>query len=323
MIWTKELGPGDHIAGREGIISATCRVSEHLRSAQRAGRAGIILAAMALLVSAAAWAGQTEAVATMAALPDAPDPQIPASSPPPKKEPCPRTIVNGAAAGSAPGVSPDQTGQSPVPCKITWGSGYELFANGPQEKPLTPKDKAWLAARNVVDPFNALTILGVSAYSVGKDSHSAYGPGMAGFGRYVGVSYTQDMIGEFFGTFLIPTIAHQDPHYHRIPEAKIPRRILHATYQVFWTQSDSGHGMLNYANLVGFAISDEISNLYVPGRETDASATASRYVIGLATAPIGNYIIEFVPDVARHIHIQVVILQRIINQVAKEEGGQP
>jgi hypothetical protein len=278
---------------------------------------------MALSLSAAAGAGQTEAFADVAALPEAPDPQIPASSLSPKKEPCPRKTVDGAATGSAPSVSPGQTGQSPAPCKITWGSRYALFVNGPQERPLTPKDKAWLAARNVVDPFNALTILGVAAYSVGKDSHSAYGPGMAGFGRYVGVSYTQDIIGEFFGTFLIPSIAHQDPHYHRMPDAKISRRILHATWQVFWTQSDSGHGMLNYANLVGFAVSDEISNLYVPGRETDASATASRYVIGLATAPIGNYIIEFVPDVARHIHIQVVILQRIINQVAREEGGQP
>jgi hypothetical protein len=274
-------------------------------------------------VSAAAWAGQAEALAALEALPEAPDPQIPASSSPPKTEPCPRKIVNGVASGSAPGVSPGQTGQSPVPCKITWRGRYELFANGPQERPLRPQDKAWLAARNVVDPFNALTILGVAAYSVGTDSHSAYGPGMAGFGRYVGVSYTQDIVGEFFGTFLIPSIAHQDPHYHRMPEAKIPRRILHATSQVFWTQSDSGKGMLNYANLVGFAVSDEISNLYVPGRETDASATVSRYVIGLATAPIGNYIIEFVPDVARHIHVQVVIIQRIINQVAREEGGQP
>jgi hypothetical protein len=81
--------------------------------------------------------------------------------------------------------------------------------------------------------------------------------------------------------------------------------------------------MLNYSNLLGFAIGDEISNLYVPGRETDLAASASRYVIGLATAPIGNYITEFVPDVARHIHVQIVILQRIINQVAREDGGQP
>jgi hypothetical protein len=108
-----------------------------------------------------------------------------------------------------------------------------------------------------------------------------------------------------------------------MPNAKVPRRIFHATTQVFWTQGDSGKGMPNYANIVGFAITDAISNLYVPGRETSLEATGSRYVIGLATAPIGNYITEFVPDVARHIHVQIVILQRIINQVARSEGGQP
>jgi len=222
--------------------------------------------------------------------------------------------------GSPQDAAPGQSGQSPAPCKLTWGSRYELFANGPQDKLLTPKDKAWLAARNVADPFNAITILATSAIAVGSDAHSAYGPGMAGFGRNVGVSYTQDMTGEFVGTFLIPSIVHQDPHYHRMERAKIPRRIFHATYQVVWTQGDNGKGMLNYANLVGFAIDDAISNLYVPGRETDGAATASRYVIALATAPIGNYITEFLPDVARHIHVQVVILQRIINQVAQDES---
>ncbi len=90
-----------------------------------------------------------------------------------------------------------------------------------------------------------------------------------------------------------------------------------------WTQSDYGKGMLNYSNLVGFAIDDEIANLYVPGRETNLSASASRYATGLATAPIGNFITEFVPDVARHIHVQIVIIQRIINQVARSEGSQP
>ena len=273
--------------------------------------------------TAGAWAGQADELAALAGLPDAPDPQTPAASPPPQKEPCPRRIVNGVATGSTPSVTPGQVGQSPVPCKMTWGSRYELFANGPQSKPLTPKDKAWLAVRNVADPFNNITILGEAAYSVGTDAHSAYGPGMAGYGRYVGVSYTQDLTGEFFLTFLIPSIVHQDPHYHRMPNAKIPRRILHATAQVLWTQGDNGKSMPNYSNIVGFAICDGISNLYVPGRETDLAATGSRYVIGLATAPIGNYITEFVPDVARHIHVQIVILQRIINQVARSEGGMP
>jgi hypothetical protein len=156
---------------------------------------------------------------------------------------------------------------------IDW---YARFLDGPKVKPMTPGEKAWLAFRNVADPFNGLTILASSAIAVGANSHSAYGPGMTGFGRYVGVSYSQDMTGEFFGTFVIPSLAHQDPHYHRMPTASMKRRIAHAAYQVLWTQGDNGKGMPNYADLVGFGIDDEIGNLYIPGRQTRATASAER-----------------------------------------------
>ena len=201
---------------------------------------------------------------------------------------------------------------------INW---YARFLNGPQVKALTPLQKAHLAARNLVDPFNLLTIFGEAGIAVAADSHSPYGPGMKGYGKYVGVSFTEDMTGEFFGTFLIPSIAHQDPHYHRMPKATIKRRIAHAIYQIAWTQGDNGKGMMNYANLVGFAIDDEISNLYVPGRATRLTASAQRYATGLALAPTDNFITEFVPDIASHIHVQVVFVQRIVDQVAKSGGS--
>ena len=207
------------------------------------------------------------------------------------------------------------------PCQVPLVNWYMRFENGPQVKPLTPKEKAWLATKNVIDPFNILTILGESGISVAADSHSAYGPGFPGWQRYVGVSFTEDITGEFFGAFLIPSLAHQDPHYHRMPKASYKRRIFHAIDQIVWTEGDNGKGMLNYADLVGFAIDDEIGNLYVPGRQTNGKATAQRYGIGLATAPIDNFITEFLPDVASHIHIQVVIVQRIINQVANKESS--
>ncbi len=224
-----------------------------------------------------------------------------------------------APGSAAPGAQVELP-PCPPPPLINW---FARFLTGPQVRALTPREKARLAARNLLDPFNGITILGTAGFSVGIDSHSPYGPGMPGFGRYVGVSFTQDLTGEFFGTFLIPSIVHQDPHYHRMPAASIPRRVRHAITQVVWTQGDNGQGMLNYANLAGYGISDEIGNLYVPGRETNAEATAARYGIGLATAPIDNFITEFLPDVARHIHIQVVVIQRIINQVAKTDGTNP
>jgi hypothetical protein len=234
----------------------------------------------------------------------------------------------GSGSGGAPGSEQgsqqgNQQGNQPAPepCKpesqiplINW---FSRFLTGPQVRRLTPKEKAYLAARNVLDPFNGLTIMATSAISVGANSHSAYGPGMTGWGRYVGVSYTQDITGEFFGTFAIPSIVHQDPHYHRMPNASMRRRIEHAIAQVVWTQGDNGKGMLNYANIVGFAIDDEISNLYVPDRETNLKASASRYVIGFALAPTENFVTEFLPDVARRIHVHVVLIQDIINQVAK------
>ena len=246
------------------------------------------------------------------------------SAPQPKTTPLSQTPAPCQQPTEA--TTPDTPGptQTITPCPSTTPSAINWFArflNGPQVKPLSPKEKAHLAARNLLDPFNALTILAQSAITIGFDSHTPYGPGMAGFARNVGVSYTQELTGEFFGTFLIPSLVHEDPHYHRMPKASIPRRIGHAIFQVVWTQGDNDRNMINWSNIAGGAVESEISNLYVPGISTNAPGTASRYAIGLATTPIDNFITEFLPDVARHIHIRVVLVQRIINQVAKTEGS--
>jgi hypothetical protein len=232
---------------------------------------------------------------------------------------------NAASTTNGSKQDPPKAGPADTsPCKGTWASRYDKFVDGPHDKPLTLKDKAWLGLRNVADPINNLTILATSAIAVGSDSHSPYGPGMAGWGKNVGVNFAQGLTGEFVGTFLICSIAHQDPHYHRMPNASILHRVGHGILQVVWTQGDNARGMLNYSNLVGFAVEDEIGNFYVPGRQTNASATTLRYASALAFTPLGNFVTEFVPDVASHIHVQNVIIQRIINQVARSESpGEP
>jgi len=331
-------------------LNARCR---KLSAEQMKRCIALVPLAMALFFSAGGiWIAQAETTEPELLLPEAPRPQVAARPNPPPAGPC-QVKRAGTAAGTkaassaiaAAGIgSPEPASNSsqdegqttcpayesligslPVIRNIPLVNWYARFLDGPQVKPFTPREKGLLAIRNVIDPFNGITILASSAIAVGANSHSAYGPGMTGWGKYVGVSYTQDITGEFFGTFLIPSIVHQDPHYHRMPDASMKRRIAHALYQVVWTQGDDERGMPNYANLVGLAIDDEISNLYVPGRETNARATAERYATGMATAPIDNFVSEFLPDVARHIHVQIVVIQRIINQVAKTDStsGQP
>ena len=227
---------------------------------------------------------------------------------PPPQPPAPGTPIDSSNAQALPPCAP-----SPIV------NFYNRFMNGPEVKPLTPGEKAHLAAKNLLDPFNAVTILANAAIAVGSNADSPYGPGMHGFAKYVGVSYSEDLTGEFFGTFLIPSVFRQDPHYHREPHASVPHRIMHAIVQVAWTQGDNGKGMPNYADILGFPIDAEIANLYVPGEKTNLPSTAARVATGWALAPTDNFITEFLPDVARRIHIRIVFVQQIINQMGRTE----
>ena len=282
------------------------------------------------------------------ALPEAPQP-VPAA---PSSRSVEGVLGQGHKSNSRPGfppVSPPAPGMMPVPpasrpnifgmpsqclpdssspaqtmmsCQPTVPM-FARFLDSATPLPLTPKQKFILAARDVADPFNLLTIGAVSAFSIASNANSHYGPGFHGFAKNAGVSLSQDMTGEFFGTFLIPSLAHQDPHYHRMPNLSVRRRILHVIDEVVIAQSDDGTPMFNYATVFGTIGTNALGNLYVPGRNHSFGASIARISTSLATDPIGNAITEFVPDLARRVNVQVVIVQRLINRVAIAEGAPP
>ena len=211
-----------------------------------------------------------------------------------------------------------------VMCCGTAPSPFVQYLKSPLAVPLTWKNNLRSAFINIIDPFNLLTIAGDSAVGVATNSHSPYGPGFTGISKYAGVSLTEDLTGEFFGTFLVPSLIHQDVHYHREPFMPIKHRILHAIVQVVWSQSVTGRPMPNYANIVGGIATAVVSNTFVPGPGRQGfNSTAQRLAIAYATSPSGNLIEEFVPDIASRINLRVVIFQRILNTVAIEEGGGP
>jgi hypothetical protein len=200
----------------------------------------------------------------------------------------------------------------------------DVFANYLRQDAIhiySPAELGRIAIHGVIDPFNLLTIGGTSFLSVATDSRSQYGPGVKGWAKLSGVTLTEDMTGEFVGTFLIPAIDHQDPHYHRMPNASLVRRILHCAYQPFWTTSDTGKGMVNYSTIAGSIIDEAVDVTYVPYQRVGWGPGAERIASGWASAPIGNFVTEFLPDVASHVNFKVVFIQRIINRVALEDGG--
>src|SRR4029077_14152527 len=91
---------------------------------------------------------------------------------------------------------------------------------GPEQgPPLGVSGKFRLAVANVSDPFAIVTTALDSEFGDATDGHGKLRTGMAGFGQRFGASMAGQATSEMFSTFLISSIFHQDPHYHRDPAA--------------------------------------------------------------------------------------------------------
>jgi hypothetical protein len=217
-------------------------------------------------------------------------------------------------------VNPNRFDVVPKPCsELVYP--YQRFLTTNVVIPMTSRQKGYLAVHELTDPANFGTILGISAITVGVDSHSAYGPGLKGFGKTVGVSLSQDATGQFFGTFVIPSLAHQDPRYFRMPHAKLTKRIIYSLSRTLISRHDDGTSMPNYATLLTYPISAVIANQYVPGIHGDVPSTFARIATGYATDPANNLLNEFLPDVASRVHIRIIFVQRILNNIASGTNG--
>jgi hypothetical protein len=220
-------------------------------------------------------------------------------------------------------VDPSRYDQLPKPCSELIYP-YQRFLTSNIVIPMTWQQKGYLALHDLTDPANFGTILGISAITIGSNSHSAYGPGVKGFGKIVGVTLLQDATAQFFGAFVIPAIAHQDPRYFRMPHAPFAKRLVYSISRTVISRSDSGKSMPNYATLLTYPITAEIDNLYVPGIHPDGPSTVARVFTGYALDPVNNLLNEFLPDVASHVHVRVIFVQRILNNIASiNSSGAP
>jgi hypothetical protein len=297
------------------------RSTEHKRArnpaSARSRTRTLLLAAALPLAGAAALHAQSLPQAPSALLAQLAQAQTAPTAPVPKPTPrrklprCPDDRRQEAPEADSSNAAAEQVRQ---PCREE--DPLQPIITSATGKPLTVREKGLLAGRDIVDPFNLITIAGSSAITVAASSHSAYGPGFPGFGRLTGYSLSEDIIGESIGTFAIPSLVKEDPRYHRMPGQPFPRRLLHAVAHTFISQHDDGRLMPNYAILLTYPAAAEIFNLYVPGTQTDGPSTAKRIGVGLATNPAGDILAEFLPDLAKRVHVRIVFVQQIMNQVA-------
>lgn len=164
-------------------------------------------------------------------------------------------------------------------------------------------DKFRLFLLNSTDPLSFVGAAWTASISQIDHDDKAYRMGPAGYGKRYSAAVTDNITGEFFSTFLYPSLFHQDPRYYRQGSGGAMSRLEHALIHRFVSQSDSGVRMPNYSEWFGTASSTAISNLYHPGNQRGFGPAASSVGWSVGNDMAWDVLREFWPEIAHKLHL--------------------
>jgi len=166
---------------------------------------------------------------------------------------------------------------------------------------LTPGQKFNLAIRPYGSPFPYLSAGFQAGLSQAFDSFEGYGQGGSGYAKRFGSALLDGFNSGFFSNFFYPVLLKQDPRYFRLGDsATKKRRLASVVEQEFVTKRDSDRTrVFSYSNVLGALTAGSISNAYYPEEERGFGLTMSRTAVSFGWGMVGNFVLEFWPDISR------------------------
>ncbi|HLZ93441.1 MAG TPA: hypothetical protein VKQ28_17175 [Candidatus Acidoferrum sp.] len=163
------------------------------------------------------------------------------------------------------------------------------------KKPLTRGEKFLLAGDESVAPAGLLVSAMSAGISQARDSWPGYGQGWNGYGKRYGATLALNASTDVLGTFLLPSLLHEDPRYFVLAHGSFSQRIAHALTRVVVTPTDAGGRTLNVSGLLGPLGAEGLANTYLPDAERSAGQTFERFGTQLAVIAGSNVAKEFWP----------------------------
>lgn len=202
---------------------------------------------------------------------------------------------------------PQTTAPTPPPDDKGWGKthifwvipNYRADESSDVYKSLTPKQKFKVALSDSFDP-SAFLVAGVFAgISMAQTQYPSFGQGAEGFGKYYGGAFADQAVGNMMTEALFPIALHQDPRYFVKGSCGFWKRTGYAISREVVTRGDNGHDQFNTSEIAGNAVAAGISNVYYPAPDRTLGKTANKWGQQLALDTFFNVVKEFWPDV-RH-----------------------
>jgi len=162
--------------------------------------------------------------------------------------------------------------------------------------PLSTEQKLELAADISIAPSRFASSAVTSAVAQARNALPGYGQGWSGYGKRYGSSLASTASGNMFGTFLLPSLFHQDPRYFVTPNGALQQRVGHALRRVIVTPTDSGGRAFNWSGILGALMAEGLANSYLPDQERTTGKTFRRFGIRLGTDAAVNIVREYWPS---------------------------
>ena len=172
---------------------------------------------------------------------------------------------------------------------------FETVLNG-RAVPLSPGQKAELAVRQAVDPFNFIGSFVLAGFSEVTDSDRGYGWGAAGYFKRAGANLADVVDATVLAQAVYPIAFHQDPRYFRMGSGPPRRRVRHALLSAWICHGDNGHAQPNLSNLLGNLTAGAISNAYYPANQRGPGLVFANAAIVTLEGSAGTLAVEFAPD---------------------------
>jgi hypothetical protein len=164
--------------------------------------------------------------------------------------------------------------------------------------PLSVRRKFYIGYKDSTDYPVFLLAAGLAGLSQATGAHERLGTGWEGYGKRLGASVADQLVGNFMTESVMPSLLHQDPRYFRRGRGGVWSRTGYAASRILVAKSDKGKWTFNYAEVSGNAISAGVGNAYYPG-ERNLGDNLQRFGSQMAVDAFSQILKEFWPDVKR------------------------
>ena len=164
--------------------------------------------------------------------------------------------------------------------------------------PLSVRRKFYIGYKDSTDYPIFFVAGALAALGQMTDQHPEFGQGLKGYGKRLGGSVADQLIGNFMTESVMPSLLREDPRYFRRGHGGVWSRTGYAASRVLFARNDHVNWTFNAAEVCGNAVGAAVGNAYYPG-ERHWGDNFERFYSQMATDAFSQVLKEFWPDIKR------------------------